>query len=86
MHSSQMSASGGQHGVRFTPGPFKHNARVAAALVPSMLVAAGLGGRLVMGILTIGAMIWYTMDAMQFREGAFSAVRAVQVVHHVKAP
>jgi hypothetical protein len=61
-------------GIRFAPGPFKYNGRVAAALVPSLLVAAGLGGRGVMGIFTIGTMLWYIMDAMQYREGAFSVV------------
>jgi hypothetical protein len=39
-------------------------------------VAAGLGGRAVMGIFTIGTMLWYIMDAMQYREGAFSVVRS----------
>lgn len=68
---SRMSAAAG---IRFAPGPFKYNGRVAAALVPSLLVAAGLGGRGVMGIFTIGTMLWYIMDAMQYREGAFSVV------------
>lgn len=61
-------------GVRFTPGPFKYNGRVAAALVPALLVSAGLGGRAAMGIFTIGTMLWYIMDAMQYREGAFTVV------------
>ena len=61
-------------GVRFTPGDFKYNGRVAMALGPSLLVAAAIGGRHVMGILTIGAMVWYIMDAMLLREGAFAAV------------
>lgn len=61
--------------VRFAPGPFRHNGRVAAALLPSLLVAAGLGGRAVAGIFTVGTMLWYIMDAMQYREGAFSVVR-----------
>jgi hypothetical protein len=60
--------------IRFGPGPFKYNGRVAAALVPSLLVAAGLGGRAVMGVFTIGTMLWYIMDAMQYREGAFTVV------------
>jgi len=69
-------------GVRFAPGPFKYNGRVAAALVPSLLVAAGLGGRGVMGIFTIGTMLWYIMDAMQYREGAFTVVRHVPPLGH----
>jgi hypothetical protein len=60
--------------VRFGPAPFKYNGRVAAALVPSLLVAAGLGGRAVMGVFTVGTMLWYIMDAMQYREGAFTVV------------
>jgi hypothetical protein len=68
-----MSAAGS--GVRFTPGPFKYNGRVALALVPSLLVAAALGGRAVMGIFTIGTMLWYIMDSLQYREGAFTVVR-----------
>eukprot|EP00879_Flechtneria_rotunda_P012843 GHRR01013409.1.p1 GENE.GHRR01013409.1~~GHRR01013409.1.p1 ORF type:complete len:1004 (+),score=317.90 GHRR01013409.1:346-3357(+) len=59
-------------GVRFAPGPFKYNGRVALALVPALLVTAGLGGRPVMGIFTIGTMLWYIMDTMQYREGAFT--------------
>jgi riboflavin transporter FmnP len=50
------------------------------ALVPALLVAAGLGGRAVMGIFTIGTMLWYIMDAMQYREGAFSVVRDYRVL------
>lgn len=61
-------------GVRFTPGPFKYNGRAAAALVPALVVSAGLGGRAAMGIFTIGTMLWYIMDAMQYREGAFTVV------------
>lgn len=61
-------------GVRFAPGNFKYNGRAALALVPSLIVAASMGGRPVMDILTIGAMIWYIMDALQYREGAFTVV------------
>jgi hypothetical protein len=65
--------------VRFTPGPFKYNGRVAAALVPALLVSAGLGGRAAMGIFTIGTMLWYIMDAMQYREGAFTVVSELRM-------
>jgi hypothetical protein len=61
--------------VRFTPGPFRYNGRVALALLPAMLVAAVLGGRPVLATLTMGALMWYIMDAMQYREGAFTVVR-----------
>lgn len=72
-------------GVRFSPGPFKYNARVAIALVPALLVAAGLGGRVVMGIFTIGTMLWYIMDAMQYREGSFTVVSAKKHWYSLKA-
>ena len=75
------SMSSGPQGVRFTPSDFKHHGRVALALVPSLLVAASLGGRVVTGILTVGAMIWYLMDAMQLREAALSVVRHGAAVH-----
>jgi hypothetical protein len=61
--------------VRFTPGSFRYNGRVALALLPAMLVAAVLGGRPVLATLTMGALMWYIMDAMQYREGAFTVVR-----------
>jgi hypothetical protein len=64
-------------GVRFTPGDFKYNGRVAMALGPSLAVAAAIGGRPVMGILTIGAMIWYIMDTMLLREGAVAVVSSL---------
>jgi hypothetical protein len=27
-----------------------------------------------MGVFTVGTMLWYIMDAMQYREGAFTVV------------
>ncbi|KAI8462777.1 MAG: hypothetical protein J3K34DRAFT_168086 [Monoraphidium minutum] len=65
-----MSAAGG--GVRFAPAEFRYNGRVAAALVPALAVAAALGGRLVMGVMTVGAMVWYLLDAMSLREGSLT--------------
>jgi hypothetical protein len=69
-----MSMASGARSVRFTPADFRYHGRVALALVPSLLVAASLGGRPVMGIITVGAMVWYLMDAMQLREAALSVV------------
>ena len=60
--------------ARFTPAEFRYNGRVAAALVPSMAVAAALGGRAGMAVLTVGAMVWYLLDAMSLREGSLSVV------------
>jgi hypothetical protein len=65
-----------QHGaVRFAPGEFRHNVRAAAALVPALAVVALLGGRPVAAVLTVGAMVWYLLDAMGLREGSLTAVR-----------
>jgi hypothetical protein len=60
--------------LRFTPNSFLYNGRVAIALVPSLIVAAALGGKLVMGVLTVGCMVAYILDALQYREGSFTAV------------
>jgi hypothetical protein len=62
--------------LRFTPNSFAYNGRVAVALVPSLIVAAALGGKLVAGVLTVGCMVAYILDALQYREGAFTAVWA----------
>jgi hypothetical protein len=62
-------------GVRFAPNEFRYNIRAAAALVPSLIVAAALGGRIVMAVLTVGAMVWYLLDAMALREGSLTVVR-----------
>ena len=39
--------------MRFTPGEFQHNLRVGAALVPSLAVLAGFGGRLPAALLLV---------------------------------
>jgi hypothetical protein len=41
-------------GVRYQASPFVYNGRVAAALVPSLFVLGGFGGRVALGIL----MVW----------------------------
>jgi hypothetical protein len=74
------AGSAGPTGVRFAPAEFRYNGRVAAALVPAMIVAAALGGRMVMGVLTIGAMVWYLLDAMSLREGSLTVVSRAVVV------
>ncbi|EFJ42255.1 hypothetical protein VOLCADRAFT_97706 [Volvox carteri f. nagariensis] len=58
--------------TRFTPADFKYNGRVALALLPCLLTVAIIGGVSVLSCLTIGAMVVYLMDALQYREGAFS--------------
>ncbi|KAG2493679.1 hypothetical protein HYH03_008193 [Edaphochlamys debaryana] len=58
--------------TRFTPADFKYNGRVALALIPCLLTVATIGGLSVLACLTVGAMVVYLMDALQYREGAFS--------------
>ncbi|KAG2447194.1 hypothetical protein HYH02_007936 [Chlamydomonas schloesseri] len=58
--------------TRFTPADFKYNGRVAAALLPCLLTVAAVGGASVLACLTVGAMVVYLMDALQYREGAFT--------------
>ena len=57
---------------RFTPNSFQYNGRVAIALVPCLVVACIVGGKPVLAALSIGAMTSYIMDALQYREGAFT--------------
>ena len=38
---------------RFQPSNFQHNLRVAAALVPSLAVLAGFGGKVTAGLLLV---------------------------------
>ncbi|GFR52565.1 hypothetical protein Agub_g15155, partial [Astrephomene gubernaculifera] len=64
--------SAGSATSRFTPADFKYNGRVALALLPCLLTMATIGGASVLSCLTIGAMVVYLMDALQYREGAFS--------------
>ena len=42
---------------RYKPGPWKHNTRVALALIPSIVVVVSDGGRLMMGTLVVGMMV-----------------------------
>ncbi|GLC46128.1 hypothetical protein PLESTB_001193000 [Pleodorina starrii] len=58
--------------TRFTPADFKYNGRVALALLPCLATVATIGGASVLSCLTVGAMVVYLMDALQYREGAFT--------------
>ncbi|CAD7699316.1 unnamed protein product [Ostreobium quekettii] len=68
---------------RFAPNAFQHNGRVALALVPSLIVLGGIGGRLVVGMLLVGAMVTYIMDALRLREAAFASVWFTLVVANI---
>jgi len=78
--------NGGQRSVRFTPQPFEYNLQVACALGPCLLVAAVLGGQAVMAILTLGAMLWYFLDALQYRDGAVTVVSRFPIELRCSSP
>ncbi|KAK9824524.1 hypothetical protein WJX72_011089 [[Myrmecia] bisecta] len=61
-------------GLRFAPNSFQYNGRVGCALLPSLIVLAGFGGKTAVGILMVGAMVTYILDAMRYREGAIGAI------------
>ena len=41
--------------MRFVPNDFQYNGRVATALVPSLVVLAGFGGKYPVGVLLVSA-------------------------------
>jgi hypothetical protein len=55
---------------RYKPGPWKHNTRVALALIPSIVVVVSDGGRLMMGTLVVGMMVVYILDVLKMAEAA----------------
>ncbi|XP_027099832.1 uncharacterized protein [Coffea arabica] len=61
-------------GSRFSPSTFAHNARIALALVPCAAFLLDLGGTPVLATLTLGLMIAYILDSLNFKPGSFFAV------------
>ncbi|XP_009768338.1 uncharacterized protein LOC107769077 [Nicotiana tabacum] len=59
---------------RFSPSAFVHNARIAVALVPCAAFLLDLGGTPVVATLTLGLMIAYILDSLNFKSGSFFAV------------
>lgn len=59
---------------RFSPTSFAHNGRVALALVPCGAFLLDLGGTPVVATLTLGLMISYIIDSLNFKSGAFFGV------------
>ncbi|KAK3021110.1 hypothetical protein RJ639_045494, partial [Escallonia herrerae] len=59
---------------RFSPSSFVHNARIAVALVPVAAFLLDLGGTPVVAALTLGLMISYILDSLNFKSGSFFAV------------
>ncbi|CAI9093100.1 OLC1v1028515C1 [Oldenlandia corymbosa var. corymbosa] len=59
---------------RFSPSSFVHNARIAVALVPCAVFLIDLGGTPVIATLTLGLMLAYILDSLNFKPGSFFAV------------
>ncbi|KAL5538331.1 hypothetical protein UlMin_045458 [Ulmus minor] len=59
---------------RFTPANFLHNFRIAVALAPCAAFLLDLGGTAVIATLTIGLMVSYVLDSLNFKSGAFFGV------------
>ncbi|PSC73750.1 no exine formation 1 [Micractinium conductrix] len=66
-------APSGSSSARFTPHQFRYNGRVALTLLPSLGVLAGYGGTAVAAALALGLMSTYILDALRYKEGAFTA-------------
>uniref|UniRef100_A0A5B7B8U7 No exine formation 1 n=1 Tax=Davidia involucrata TaxID=16924 RepID=A0A5B7B8U7_DAVIN len=72
--SSNSSSSRSLKNSRFSPSSFVHNPRIAVALVPCAAFLLDLGGAPVIATLTLGLMIAYILDALNFKSGSFFAV------------
>ena len=59
---------------RYSPSAFTQNGRIAIALVPCAAFLLDLGGTPVVATLTLGLMISYILDSLNFKPGAFFAV------------
>lgn len=53
---------------RYQTGQWRYNARVALAIVPSILMLAGAGGGALLGTLLVGLMISYILDVLKMAE------------------
>ncbi|KAJ8759383.1 hypothetical protein K2173_006903 [Erythroxylum novogranatense] len=68
------SSSSSSSRSRLSPSSFTHNARIAIALVPAAAFLLDLGGAPVIATLTLGLMIAYILDSLNFKSGAFFGV------------
>lgn len=73
-YSSTSRSSSLLNNSRYSPSSFIHNARVAIALVPCAAFLLDLGGTPVIAVLTLGLMIAYILDSLNFKSGSFFSV------------
>lgn len=74
MSMSRQGRSSGYGEIRFTPNSFQYNGRVAAAMVPCAIFLLGIGGKPVLATLTVGLMLAYILDSLNFKQGAMFAI------------
>ncbi|KAL6551250.1 hypothetical protein OROMI_021738 [Orobanche minor] len=72
--SRNRRASSSMTNSRLSQFSFVHNARTAVALVPSAAFLLDLGGAPVVAVLTVGLMVAYILDSINFKSGSFFAV------------
>ncbi|XVF66748.1 hypothetical protein PTKIN_Ptkin10aG0062400 [Pterospermum kingtungense] len=72
--SPSSSSSRSLKNSRFSPSSFSHNGRLAIALIPCAAFLLDLGGTPVVATLTLGLMIAYIIDSLNFKSGAFFGV------------
>ncbi|RVW78029.1 hypothetical protein CK203_044895 [Vitis vinifera] len=65
---------------RFSPSSFIHNARIAIALVPCAAFLLDLGGTPVVATLTLGLMIAYILDSLNFKSVQVDSNREPSIV------
>nr|POE85871.1 hypothetical protein CFP56_18219 [Quercus suber] len=59
---------------RFSATSFAYNARIAIALIPCAAFLLDLGGTAVLATLTVGLMVSYILDSLNFKPAAFFSV------------
>ncbi|KAJ4973074.1 hypothetical protein NE237_006248 [Protea cynaroides] len=72
--NNRSSGSRSLKNPRFSPSSFLHNPRIAVALVPCAAFLLDLGGTPVVATLTLGLMIAYILDSLNFKSGSFFGV------------
>ena len=82
-NSHILSPSTASSRSRFSASSFAHNTRIALALAPCAAFLLDLGGAPVVATLTLGLMIAYILDSLNFKPGAFFGVWASLIAAQV---
>ena len=82
-NSHILSPSTASSRSRFSASSFAHNTHIALALAPCAAFLLDLGGAPVVATLTLGLMITYILDSLNFKPGAFFGVWASLIAAQV---